>query len=92
MATHGQVRAINPVHTSIDGDTVFVFSTEEIKSPLNGVGKYFETSDWPLFTVDVVGNAASKAVQESIYDACLSAETVKFEDGYKGVIPSAKDL
>ena len=28
IATHGQVRAINPVNTSLDGDTIFVFSTE----------------------------------------------------------------
>ncbi len=87
----GQVRALNPVHTSVDGDTVFAFSTEEIKEPLNSFGKFFETPDWPLFTVDVIGNAAAKAVQESIYDACNQAETVQFEAGYKGVIPSAKD-
>jgi L-aminopeptidase/D-esterase-like protein len=87
----GQVRAVDPVHTSVDGDTVFAFSTEEITSPLNAMGKYFETPDWPLFTVDVIGNAATKAVQESIYDACHSAETVSFKDGYKGVIPSVKD-
>jgi len=92
MATHGQVRAINPVHTSVDGDTVFVFSTEEIKSPLNSFGKYFETPDWPLFTVDVVGNTAAKAVQESIYDACYKAETIQFEGAYKGIVPSTKDI
>jgi L-aminopeptidase/D-esterase-like protein len=87
----GQVRALNPVHTSIDGDTVFVFSNKEIKDPLNNMGKYFETPDWPLFSVDIIGNAAAKAVQESIYDACLKAETIKFAEGYKGIIPSAKD-
>lgn len=92
MATHGQVRAISPVHTSVDGDTVFVFSTEENKSLLNEYGKHWETPSWPLFSVDVVGNVAAKAVQESIYDACLSAETVKFDGGYKGVIPSVKDI
>ncbi|MBI2028532.1 MAG: P1 family peptidase [Candidatus Levybacteria bacterium] len=91
MATHGQIRAINPVHTSVDGDTVFVFSTEENKNLLNKNGKSWETPGWPLFSVDVVGNAAAKAVQESIYNACLSAETIKFEQGYKGVIPSCKD-
>src|SRR5690606_19659467 len=31
LASHGQVRAINPVHTSGDGDTVFVFSTCELR-------------------------------------------------------------
>lgn len=91
FGSQGQIRAINPVNTSIDGDTVFVFSTEEIKSPLNENGKLFETPDWPHFTVDIVGNVAAKAVQESIYDACKQAETIKFEDGYNGVIPSCKD-
>jgi len=89
--SNGQVRAINPVHTSVDGDTVFVFSTEEIKEPLNSMGKYFEEPHWPLFAVDIIGNAVTKAVQESIYDACYSAETIKFKQGYKGIIPSVKD-
>lgn len=89
--SNGQVRAINPVHTSVDGDTVFVFSTEEIKEPLNSMGKYFEGSGWPLFSIDIIGNAAVKAVQESIYNSCLEAKTIKFEGGYKGVIPSVTD-
>jgi L-aminopeptidase/D-esterase-like protein len=91
VASHGQVRAINPVHTSVDGDTVFVFSTKEIKKPLNNVGKYFETPDWPLFSVDIIGQASARAVQESIYDACNQAETISFDGAYKGVIPSVKD-
>lgn len=91
VASHGQVRAINPVHTSIDGDTVFVFSTEELKSFMNSNGKFFETPRWPLFSVDLIGQAAAKAVQMSIYDACEQAETVKFEHGYNGIIPSYKD-
>lgn len=91
IATHGQVRAVKPVHTSIDGDTVFVFSTEEKNSILNKTGRYFETPDWPYFSVDIIGQTAARAVQESIYDACLKAETVNFENGYKGIIPSVKD-
>ncbi|MCA9309375.1 P1 family peptidase [Candidatus Dojkabacteria bacterium] len=93
LASHGQVRAINPVHTSADGDTVFVFSTAELKSPLNNFAKYFkDTEDDVHFQVDIIGNAAAKAVQESIYDACRQAETIQFEQGYKGVIPASKDL
>lgn len=93
LASHGQVRAINPVHTSADGDTVFVFSTAELKSPLNDFAKYFkETDDDIHFQVDIIGSAAAKAVQESIYDACRQAETIQFEQGYKGVIPSVNDF
>jgi L-aminopeptidase/D-esterase-like protein len=87
----GQVKAIDPVHTSVDGDTVFVFSTEEIKEPLNSNGKYFQTAGWPLFSIDIIGVAASKAVQNSIYNACNEAITIKYTKGYKGIIPSCKD-
>lgn len=92
LASHGQVRAINPVHTSSDGDTVFVFSTGELKNPFNNKLQYFQETDDSLYTqVDIIGHAAARAVQESIYDACRSAETVQFEQAYKGVIPAAKD-
>ena len=92
LASHGQVRAINPVHTSSDGDTVFVFSTGELKNPFNDMLQYFQETDDSLYTqVDIIGHAAARAVQESIYDAVRSAETVEFEGAYKGIIPSAKD-
>lgn len=91
FATHGHVRAIHPVHTSQDGDTVFVFSTQEIKQPLNERGEYFQEPGQTGFTVDVIGHAAAQAVQESVYDACRQAETIEFEGAYGGVIPSVKD-
>lgn len=92
FASHGQVRAINPVHTSQDGDTVFVFSTAELKNPLNGYAKYFiETESDIHFQIDLIGNAAAKAVQESIYDACRQAESINMESAYMGVVPSCKD-
>ncbi len=91
LASHGQVRAINPIHTSIDGDTVFVFSTEEEKALLNGNGAKWETPEWPYFQVDLIGNAAAKAVQESIYHACYVAESISFEGAYEGIVPSVGD-
>ncbi|MGD8373549.1 MAG: P1 family peptidase [Candidatus Woesebacteria bacterium] len=91
IASHGQVRAINPVNTSLDGDTVFVFSTEEINLPLSKIGKLIENSDWYKISVDVIAQAAAKAIQKSIYDAVYSAKTVKFNGAYMNVIPSAKD-
>lgn len=93
LATHGQVRAVNPVHTSSDGDTVFVFSTGELKSPFNNMLQYFQETDDSLYTqVDIIGHAAARAVQESIYDACRSAETIDFEQAYNGVIPSVNEF
>ncbi|MCA9301165.1 P1 family peptidase [Candidatus Nomurabacteria bacterium] len=92
IASHGQVRAIKPVHTSSDGDTVFVFSNRQIKDPLNNYAQYFqETEDQNYFKVDIIGNAAADAVQESIYDACRSAQTIKLHNAYRGLIPSSAD-
>lgn len=91
VASHGQIRAINPANQSVDGDTIFVFSTEEIKDFLSPLGKTIIKNEWPKLAVDVIGQAAAKAVQESIYDACYKAETIQFEGAYKGIIPSAND-
>lgn len=92
LASHGQVRAIKPVHTASDGDTVFVFSNRELKNPFNKNAKYFqETEDQTYFQVDVLGNAAADAVQESIYDACRKAETIEFKQAYQGILPSCND-
>ncbi len=89
LATHGQVRAINPVHTSGDGDTVFVFSTRELRQPLNGRAPYFqETLDDVHLQVDLLGQAAASAVQQSIYDACRQAQTVNFAGAFGGVLPA----
>jgi L-aminopeptidase/D-esterase-like protein len=93
IATHGHVRAINPVNTALDGDTIFVFSTEQIKSFMfNGATTKARGGYWGNLDVDIVGQSAARAVQESIYDACRSAETITFDSAYKGIVPSAKDL
>jgi L-aminopeptidase/D-esterase-like protein len=93
VATHGQIRAINPVNTSLDGDSVFVFSTQELDLNLNDFGEEIgnDQGDWWKLKVDMLGQFAAKAVQESIYDSCLKAETIKYDLGYKGVIPSSKE-
>ncbi|WNM25887.1 P1 family peptidase [Demequina capsici] len=89
LATHGQVRAINPVHTSADGDSLFVFSTATLREPLNPNGQYFKEGPTDIhLQVDLLGHAAARAVQESIYDACRAATTVPFEEAYGGVIPA----
>jgi L-aminopeptidase/D-esterase-like protein len=91
-ASLGQARAIYPVNLSQDGDTVFVFSNKQIKKPLNEMGKLFsDTPDGMHFVVDILGHAAARAVQESIYSACREAESVSFDDAYEGVLPSCKD-
>jgi len=89
LASHGQVRAINPVHTSGDGDSIFVFSTAELRNPLNTDGPLFTTGTSDIhLQVDLLGHAAATAVQESIYDACRQAESVDFAAAYGGIVPA----
>jgi len=38
MAHDGMARTVNPVHTMYDGDMIFVFTTNEVKSDLNKTG------------------------------------------------------
>ena len=89
MAAQGQVRAIQPINLSLDGDTVFVFSTETVTQPLNADKKLFETEDWPGFSVDIIGSVAADAVRDSIYDAARQAETIEFAGAHQGIIPAA---
>ena len=91
-ASHGQVRAINPVNTSLDGDTVFVFTTKEMEFPLSSLGKKISNgSDWWKLVTDIIAQAAARVVQESIYDACNKAKTIKMDLAYQGIIPSTQD-
>lgn len=91
FATHGHVRAIKPVHTSQDGDTVFVFSTEQVSRIFNKSGMRLHDPADPAFAVDIVGHAAAQAVQDSVYDACRQAKTVEFAGAYGGIFPAAGD-
>lgn len=93
ISGHGHIRAINPINTSIDGDAVFVFTTNEMEIPFTKLGENLgdEYGEWWKLKVDILGQAGAKAVQESIYDACLKAESVKYPWAYQGIIPSCKD-
>lgn len=87
------MRAVKPVNTSLDGDSVFVFSTQEIELNLTQLGKQIgnQNGDWWKLNIDILGQLAAESVQESIYDACLKANTIKLDIGYKGIIPSVAD-
>jgi len=91
IASHGQVRAINPVHTSVDGDTIFVFSTREIKDFLNPLGKDISSKGWPNLNIDIIGQAAARAVQESIYDSCRQAKSISYSKAFRNTVPSNTD-
>lgn len=53
MAHDGLARSIRPVHTTLDGDTLFCLSTEEL--PLNPV------------PIDLIGIMAGKCVEKAVY-------------------------
>ncbi len=66
LASHGQVRAINPVHTSSDGDTVFVFSTAQLKGPFNHYLKYFQETDDDLYAqVDILATQLQRLYKKA---------------------------
>lgn len=90
FATQGQVRAIEPVHTSLDGDIVFVFSNQEVKN-FSPLAKKDNLQGWPEASVDLVGWAAAEATRLSVYEACTAAETITCEQAFGGVIPGHKD-
>lgn len=91
LASLGQVRALYPVHTSVDGDTVFFFSTEERDGLPENKKTEFNNDMWKHIETDIVGHAAAQAVQESIYNACYEAKSIAFADALEGQIPACQD-
>ena len=59
MAHDGLARCIRPIHTTMDGDTLFCLSTEEI--------------ELPAAPVDVVGILAAKATEQAVIRAVKAA-------------------
>lgn len=58
MAHDGYARAIRPVHTSVDGDSIFTFANGEVAD----------------VAIDVLGNLASQVMQQAIYVAIKQAK------------------
>lgn len=63
IAHNGLARTINPVHTAVDGDTVFTMATNELEADINLVGT-------------LAAEAMSKAIINAIYSA-ESVENLK---------------
>jgi D-aminopeptidase len=66
MAQDGLARAIHPVHTTLDGDTVFAAATG--RRPLGNA----------LFELTAVGTAAAQVVARAIARAVFEAEPLSF--------------
>lgn len=58
MAHDGYARAIRPVHTTMDGDTVFTMASGEVEAPVDTVG-YLAEEAIRLAILDAVKNAES---------------------------------
>ena len=59
MAHDGLARCIHPIHTTLDGDTLFCMSTEEL--------------ELPTAPVDVVGILAAKVTEQAVLRAIKTA-------------------
>lgn len=59
MAHDGLARCIRPIHTTLDGDTLFCISTEEI--------------ELPQAPVDIVGTLAAKVTEQAVLRAIKTA-------------------
>ncbi len=58
MAHDGYARSIRPVHTSMDGDTVFTMASGEVEAPIDTVG-YLAEEAVRLAVIDAVKSAVS---------------------------------
>ena len=61
MAHDGLARAIRPIHTTLDGDTLFCLSTGEIKTQK------------PI--VDLIGTLAAKVTEQAVIRAVKKANS-----------------
>lgn len=76
LAHDGLARSIFPVHTMLDGDTIFALSS------LDGERKTFPGT-WSGTMIDIIGIAAQDALMKAIKSSILHAKTI-------GGIPSYK--
>jgi len=77
MAQDGFARAIRPVHTPFDGDTVFVLSTGKI--PLSAM---------PLIDIARIGMMSADCVARAITRGVYSAESLGIWPAYRNSIQS----
>jgi putative pantetheine hydrolase len=88
IAHDGLARAIDPVHTLVDGDTIFALSTAPVGRPRLSV-----TDASALVQLETVFAAAASTLTRAIVSAVLAAESVETPAGrllsYRAAYPSA---
>lgn len=86
MAHDGLARAIRPLHTMFDGDTVFALATGEVDPEvLKGQAAWGNTAA----NIIKIGAAAADALSRAVVHAMLNAETVGAVGSYRDKYPGA---
>ena len=67
MAHNGFARSINPVHTMLDGDTIFAMATNEVREDLNLIGT-------------MAGEAVSRAITNAVVNAKSCHKLISYSD------------
>jgi L-aminopeptidase/D-esterase-like protein len=80
MADDGLARAIKPLHSPYDGDTVFTLGTGRIS--MQSLGD-------PSFAVYQIGSAAADVLSRAVVHAILSAESTRCYKSYCDTFPNA---
>jgi L-aminopeptidase/D-esterase-like protein len=80
MADDGLARAIKPLHSPYDGDTVFALGTGRIS--MQSLGD-------PSFAVYQIGSAAADVLSRAVVHAILSAESTPCYKSYCDTFPNA---
>ncbi len=78
MAHDGFARAINPVHTPSDGDTIFALATGSVKAAIDSQA------------LGLIGAVAAELVAQAVLRGVLAAQTLAQPD--LPHLPSARDL
>lgn len=67
MAHNGFARSINPIHTMVDGDTIFTMSTNKVEGDLNLIGT-------------MAAEVMSRSISNGIYFAKRHEDILSFQD------------
>ncbi|MFD3707341.1 P1 family peptidase [Nocardia sp. NPDC058658] len=83
-AHDGLARAIRPVHSPLDGDTLFALSTGAIEVPPAALPAAFPTD---LHLLDQLCTAAAVVVERAVVDAVLAATSIAGIPAYRDLVP-----
>jgi len=88
VAAHdGLARAIRPVHTPLDGDTVFALATGAVEVAPSPDTPEAMSPEMPLTTA--IGTAAADCLARAVLAGVLAAESVAAIPTYRGMVPGA---